>query len=133
MECVLSLVDEGTVLRALVATTGGDVIGQATEAGPSNARFIRADGLARRLHALLTPDHEPTAIDRYAIAGFASQVFEAAAQGDEVAHDILDEAGRDLAAMALALVNDLELVDAPFSVLPSGSVFRMRGPSLEAF
>ena len=273
MECVLSLVDEGTELRALVATPTGAVLGQALVPGPVNTRFVGRDGLIRKVSdalgqvyasvgdaitlaafvslpaedalirevfselvpldreciaagelepaalagslataalsrsvvvradvgscgwgiaepgreavrggfgeilgddgsaywigrrgilaalkafekrnrntqlkpallnhygvashaALLGRDHEPPRLDRYAIAGFAPRVFEAGGQEDEVALEILDEAGRELATMALSLINELELSDSPFFVLPAGSVFRLRGACLEAF
>lgn len=273
MDCVLSVVDEGTFLRLLVAQPGGEVIGYATDAGPANVRFIGFDGLRRKLRALLATafagqdeafclaavaavhadpervrtllaelvpldrervfplpierlalagaiagvefshavviradigargfgiaepgreawrggfgevlgdegsayaiglqgvraalkayerrsrntmlkprlvthfgvttyqalvaaDHEPPVLDRYAIASFAPQVFEAAEQDDDLAIEILDQAGRELANMALALVADLDLGETPFAVLPSGSVFQTRTACLEAF
>src|SRR5688572_2358655 len=49
MECVLSLVDEGSELRALIASTGGQVLAEADVAGPVNPRFCGKDDLVRKL------------------------------------------------------------------------------------
>ena len=88
---------------------------------------------AESYRELLGPEYDPRALDRYAIAGFAEQVFAAAREDDELSIQILDEAGRELANMVLALINELDFIDTPFTVLPCGSVFRMRGNCLEAF
>ena len=53
MECVLSLVDEGTELRALVAATSGAVLGQARIEGSTNLRFCGRDGLIRKLSEIV--------------------------------------------------------------------------------
>jgi len=82
---------------------------------------------------LLRPDHEPPAVDRYAIASFAADVFTAAREDDLAAVEIVEQAGRELSSLALSLVNELELLDHPFAVLPTGSVFRLKGLCLETF
>ena len=84
-------------------------------------------------HELLRPEHEEPALDRYQIAGFAPAVFEGGQRDDQVALDILEQAGRDLATMALALVNELDLIDQSFQVLPTGRVIELRGALMETF
>ena len=82
---------------------------------------------------LLRPDHVNPRLDRYAIASFAPRVFEAVLEGDATAQEILERAGRELAVVAVSVVSALPLIDESFSLLPFGSVFRLRGPTLETF
>lgn len=96
------------------------------------AALVRHFGVSSYLE-LARPEWDVPVLDRYQIAGFAPEVFLAARQEDPSAIEILEEAGRELAVMALALINELDLIDGAFTVLPSGSVFRARGTCLEGF
>jgi len=83
--------------------------------------------------ALEQPDWTAPRLDRYQLAAFAPQVFQAAREGDETAREILEQAGQELAVLAIALVSSLQLIDDGFELLPTGCVFGWRGPTLEVF
>jgi glucosamine kinase len=58
------------------------------------------------------------------VARFATEVAEAATEGDEVALDLFDRAGRDLANQVHAVVSNTGLGPEPFVVALIGSVFK---------
>lgn len=64
------------------------------------------------------------AIGRPEIAGLAVVVTEAALDGDTTARGLLEQAGCDLATTALAVIRQLEQVEAGMMVYPTGGVFR---------
>ncbi len=75
-----------------------------------------------------TPDDLATAIyaptmtnDR--IAGFSKQVIEAARQDDEVAREILNEAGAELGRAAVTVIRKLKLEQERFQIAFVGGVF----------
>jgi len=77
---------------------------------------------------VLTPDDLSTAIyapsmtnDR--IAGFSRQVIEAASAGDEVAREILRDAGTELGRAAVAVIRKLKMEHDRFQVSFIGGVF----------
>ncbi len=57
------------------------------------------------------------------IAGFARYVIEAAAEGDPVAAELIDEAGRELGSAAVAVIRKLKLEKSKFVVSYVGGVF----------
>lgn len=63
-------------------------------------------------------------LHRYAIAGIASVVQEAADAGDAVAADIVSRAGMELAAAATSVITRLEMRGELFPTLLAGGVFR---------
>jgi len=63
-------------------------------------------------------------LHRYAIAGIAPVVQQAADQGDAVAADIVSRAGMELAAAATSVIARLEMRGEPFPTLLAGGVFR---------
>jgi N-acetylglucosamine kinase-like BadF-type ATPase len=64
-------------------------------------------------------------------ADLARLVLEAAAAGDEVAHDLLEEQGRSLADEVLGVARRLLMVDTPFELVIAGSVHRAGSASLD--
>ena len=63
-------------------------------------------------------------IDNLRIAGFARLVVETAAEGDEVAVQILTEAGRELGLAATAVIRKLKLERRKFPIAKVGSIFQ---------
>ncbi len=63
-------------------------------------------------------------IDNTRIAGFAKFVAEAAAEGDEVSKQILDEAGYELGLAATAVVRQLQLQKRKFPIAIVGGIFK---------
>jgi glucosamine kinase len=57
------------------------------------------------------------------IAGFAKYVIEAAKEGDQVAADLIKEAGRELGIAAIAVVRKLKLEKTKFVVSYVGGIF----------
>jgi len=93
-----------------------------TRRGPSTAltqAFIKIAG-ARDLGDLLEGYTER----HYDIdAAAAPLVFQVAAQGDEVARQVIDWAGRELGEMANAVIRQLDFQSLEFDVVLSGSMF----------
>ena len=65
------------------------------------------------------------------IARFSKLVVEAAQDGDATAAAILDHAGRELAAAALAVARRLNLIKKPFPIAYVGGAFRAGDVLLE--
>ena len=61
------------------------------------------------------------------LAGFGKQVIEAANSKDRIASEILDEAGKELAGMAAAVIRNLKLEREVFQVAYVGGVFASGG------
>ncbi|MEA3338158.1 MAG: BadF/BadG/BcrA/BcrD ATPase family protein [Chloroflexota bacterium] len=61
---------------------------------------------------------------RTLISGFAPQVVETAAEGDQVALHILNHAGSELGRSAIAVARKLDLCDREFEVALVGGVFK---------
>jgi N-acetylglucosamine kinase-like BadF-type ATPase len=78
---------------------------------------------AGRLEDLSVAIYAPQ-VDNARIAGFAKFVSTAAAEGDQTAKDILDEAGRELGAAAIAVIKKLKLERRTFPIGKVGSVFK---------
>lgn len=62
---------------------------------------------------------------RTLLASLVPLVEKAARRGDPVAREILQQAGRELAELVLAVAARLEMIDEPFLVFPVGGVFAM--------
>lgn len=67
---------------------------------------------------------EGLALGHYRLtAAHAPLVFEAAAQGDEVAQDIVRWAGRELGSLARGVIHQLGIEDLEFEVILAGSLY----------
>lgn len=66
----------------------------------------------------------------YPNGSLAPLVFAAAAQGDQVAHQIIYEAGADMGQSAAAIARKLELADEAFELVMAGGIFRSQSPIL---
>jgi N-acetylglucosamine kinase-like BadF-type ATPase len=64
-------------------------------------------------------------------AALARLVLEAAADGDEVARDLLAEQGRSLADEVLGVARRLRMLDEPFELVIAGSVHLAGSPALD--
>jgi N-acetylglucosamine kinase-like BadF-type ATPase len=67
---------------------------------------------------------DSTSFGKFEIASFAPRVSAAADAGDVVARDILNQAGRDLAQQATAIIHQLDMEDTQFPLSTVGSVFK---------
>jgi N-acetylglucosamine kinase-like BadF-type ATPase len=67
------------------------------------------------------------------IASLAKLVSDAAAEGDEVAAEILERAGKDLGELAVAVIERLGMQQQAFLVACVGSVFNSGEHLLESF
>ena len=65
-------------------------------------------------------------IDNLKIAGFAKFVVEAAKEGDKVAIEIINNAGRELGIAANAVIRHLNLENEKFRIGKVGSVFKAK-------
>ena len=63
-------------------------------------------------------------------AGLAPLVLQVAAEGDEVAHRLLEEQGRSLADEVLGVARRLRMIDTAFELVIAGSVHMAGSPSL---
>ncbi|MCC7447348.1 MAG: hypothetical protein IT324_08035 [Anaerolineae bacterium] len=79
-------------------------------------------------NALYTP-----AITRAQIAGLAALVTAAAQDGDMVALGLLDQAGRDLASIAVGVIKQLGMLDTGMTVYTTGGVFKAGAFVLKPF
>lgn len=102
------------------------------------AAIVRAydgRGEATMMTQLLCNEYEmcdPTDLPRFVyaatthaddIARYGKLVIEAAQHGDHIAHEIIDNAGRELAACVLAVAEKLELLQTSFPVAYVGGAF----------
>lgn len=74
-----------------------------------------------------------TRFGKFEIASFAAHVSEAAAQGDEIALEILRRAGRDLGEQAVAIIRILGMERSEFPVIMVGGVFKSGHAVLDPF
>lgn len=95
-------------------------------------RAICAALALRELHDLVPLIYQGPQ-GRRPIAGLAPLVVEVARQGDTVARQILAAAGRELAAMACAVIRHLDIAAEIFAVVPFGSVFKAGDLILDTF
>lgn len=81
--------------------------------------YFRADHLEDLTVAIYAPQ-----IDNQKIAGFARYVAETAQTGDAVAIRLMEEAGKELALAARAVITKLKLEDQEFPIAYVGSIFK---------
>ncbi|MEP6944753.1 MAG: BadF/BadG/BcrA/BcrD ATPase family protein [Acidobacteriota bacterium] len=82
------------------------------------AEYFRASNVENLIGAIYAPQ-----MDNSRIAGFARLVTEAAEDGDKIAIEILNDAGRELGTAAVAVIKRLGLENDTFPVGCVGSVF----------
>ena len=116
--------DEGSASwiapRALSAATQAvDGRGPATSLVQLIPRHFGVESL-HVLHPLIYTQQ----IDRVRLAGLARVAGEAAQSGDEVAKELMAEAGRHLAAAARVVLRELALADMPVIITSAGGVFK---------
>ena len=92
--------------------------GPATKLSDSAAEYFRASNIENLIGAIYAPK-----MDNSRIAGFARFVSETAADGDKIAIEILEDAGRELGTAAAAVITKLGLQDVVIPVGCVGSVF----------
>ncbi len=109
----------GIARRALQAIAkASDGRGKKTDLSDAAIEYFRAG----RLEDLAVAIYAPT-IDNAKIAGFARRVVEIADAGDEIAVEILGEAGRELGWAAQAVIKKLKLNRQKFPVGCVGGIF----------
>jgi N-acetylglucosamine kinase-like BadF-type ATPase len=95
--------------------------GRPTSLRPLLLDATGASNINELLHRFYTPE-----FPRSRVAGFAKLVDDAAEKGDTTATEILNEAARELAAIAAAVRNQLFDEGEPAHVAHMGGVFRSR-------
>src|SRR5687767_14267851 len=94
------------------------------------SEYFRASGPENLIVAIYSPQ-----VDNSRIAGFARLVVETAQEGDQVAVEILKDAGYELGLAACAVIEKLKLKDRKVPIGCVGSVFLaghlLTGPMLE--
>jgi N-acetylglucosamine kinase-like BadF-type ATPase len=94
------------------------------------AEYFRASGPENLIVAIYSPQ-----MDNSRIAGFARHVVEAAQEGDQVAENIIKEAGFELGVAACAVIERLKLQRRKVPIGCVGSIFNagemLTGPMLE--
>ena len=88
------------------------------------SEYFRASGPENLIVAIYSPQ-----VDNSRIAGFARLVVETAQDGDEIAIEILRDAGFELGLAACAVIEKLKLKDARVPIGCVGSIFQA-GPIL---
>src|ERR1051326_2485966 len=115
--------DEGS--GSWIARRALQAVARATDGGGAKTSLPQA---ACEFFQVTTPDDLSTAIyaptitnDR--IAGFSKLVIQAASDGDGVARDILQDAGKELAKAAVTVIHKLKMDQERFQVAFIGGVF----------
>src|SRR5688500_6541380 len=83
------------------------------------SEYFRASGPENLIVAIYSPQ-----VDNSRIAGFAQLVVETAKEGDDVAVDIIDEAGFELGLAACAVIEKLKLNGRRLPIGCVGSIFK---------
>ncbi len=110
----------GIALRALHAIAkASDGRGRPTRLSDEAVDYFRAGKIENLSVAIYAPQ-----IDNARIAGFARHVAEQARAGDEVAVELLTEAGGELGLAAEAVIKKLRLQRSRFPIGLVGSVFK---------
>jgi N-acetylglucosamine kinase-like BadF-type ATPase len=107
----------GEALRRIAKASDG-------RAGPTllserAAEYFRASSAENLIGALYAPK-----MDNSRIAGFARLVVETALEGDQIATEIIEEAGRELGIAAVAVLQKLGLTKRKVPIGCVGSVFK---------
>ena len=118
----------GEALHSVAKASDGR--GELTKLSERAAEYFRASNVENLIGAIYAPQ-----MDNSRIAGFARLVVETAKDGDKIAVEILNEAGRELAAAAVAVIKKLGLSDREIPIGCVGSVFNagklLTGPMIE--
>jgi N-acetylglucosamine kinase-like BadF-type ATPase len=109
----------GIARRALQAIAkASDGRGKPTDLSEVALDYFRAARMEDLSVAIYAPQ-----VDNARIAGFARCVIEKASEGDQVASCVLNEAGRELALAAIAVIHQLKLEKRKFPIAKVGSIF----------
>lgn len=92
--------------------------GPATKLSERAAEYFRASSAENLIGAIYAPN-----MDNSRIAGFARLVVETAQEGDKIAVDIIENAGRELGTAVIAVIKRLKLEKSKFPVGCVGSIF----------
>ncbi len=110
----------GIARRALQAIAkSSDGRGKPTKLADYAVDYFRAGRLEDLSVAIYAPQ-----VDNARVAGFAQYVSQAATEGDEVANELLAEAGRELGLAASAVIQKLRMQKRTFPIGKVGSVFK---------
>ena len=110
----------GIARRALqTIAKSSDGRGKPTKLSDYAVDYFRAGRLEDLAVAIYAPQ-----VDNARIAGFAQFVSQAATEGDEVAIEVLTEAGRELGLAAAAVIQKLKMQKRKFPIGKVGSVFK---------
>jgi N-acetylglucosamine kinase-like BadF-type ATPase len=110
----------GISRRALQAIAkSSDGRGKSTILSDYAVEYFRAGRLEDLSVAIYAPQ-----VDNARIAGFAKFVSQAAEEGDEVALELLSEAGKELGVAAIAVIRKLNLKNHIIPIGKVGSVFK---------
>jgi len=105
-----------TALHTVAKASDGR--GRKTALTEKAAEYFRASGPENLIVAIYSPQ-----VDNLRIAGFARLVVETALDGDAVAIEILNDAGRELGVAACAVIKKLKLEKRKVPIGCVGSVF----------
>ena len=104
--------------------------GPLTKLSDQAAEYFRASSVENLIGAIYAPQ-----MDNSRIAGFARLVVETALEGDKIAVEIINEAGRELGTAAVAVLKRLGLTKLKVPIGCVGSVFKagelLTGPMIE--
>ncbi len=104
--------------------------GPLTKLSEQAADYFRASNVENLIGAIYAPQ-----MDNSRIAGFARLVVETAIEGDRIAVEIINEAGRELGTAAIAVLKRLGLTKRKVPIGCVGSVFKagelLTGPMIE--
>ena len=107
-------------LQAIAKATDGR--GKPTKLSEAGMEYFRSATPQDLLIAIYSPQ-----IDNARIAGFARYVVETAQKGDEIAIEILKEAGFELGLAAFAVIKKLEMRKRKVPIGQVGSIFKAGG------
>ena len=93
--------------------------GPATKLSERAAVYFRASNVENLIGAIYSPN-----MDNSRIAGFAKEVVETALEGDKIAIQIIEDAGRELGTAVVAVIRKLKLQKSSFPIGCVGSVFK---------
>lgn len=106
----------GCALHAIAKASDGR--GPSTKLSERAAEYFRASNVENLIGAIYAPR-----MDNSRIAGFAKEVVETALEGDKIAREIINDAGRELGTAAAAVLIKLGLQKQKVPIGCVGSVF----------
>jgi N-acetylglucosamine kinase-like BadF-type ATPase len=104
-------------LQAIAKSSDGR--GKLTKLSDYAVDYFRAGRLEDLSVAIYAPK-----VDNARIAGFAKFVVQAASENDEVAREVIADAGRELGIAAVAVIAKLKLKNRKFPIGKVGSIFK---------